>query len=89
MTYAGAIGGGYGYMVEISHGNGIRTRYGHVTPDGFEVGYGDTVQTGQLIARVGATGLATGCHVHFEVHDSPAFNGIDPQPFMSDRGIDL
>ena len=89
VTYAGAIGGGYGYMVEISHGNGIRTRYGHVTPDGFEVGYGDTVQTGQLIARVGATGLATGCHVHFETHDSPAFNGIDPQPFMADRGVEL
>ena len=89
VTYAGAIGGGYGYMVEISHGNGIRTRYGHVTPDGFEVGYGDTVQTGQLIARVGATGLATGCHVHFETHDGPAFNGIDPQPFMADRGVEL
>ena len=89
VTYAGAIGGGYGYMVEISHGNGIRTRYGHVTSDGFEVGYGDTVQTGQIIAHVGATGLATGCHVHFETHDGPAFNGIDPQPFMADRGVEL
>ena len=89
VTYAGAIGGGYGYMVEISHGNGIRTRYGHVTWDGFEVGYGDTVQTGQIIAHVGATGLATGCHVHFETHDGPAFNGIDPQPFMADRGVEL
>ena len=89
VTYAGAIGGGYGYMVEINHGGGIRTRYGHVTPDGFEVGYGDTVGPGTLIARVGATGLATGCHVHFEVHDSPAFNGIDPEPFMADRGAPL
>ncbi|MDH6423565.1 M23 family metallopeptidase [Aurantimicrobium minutum] len=89
VTYAGAIGGGYGYMVEINHGGGIRTRYGHVTPDGFEVGYGDTVAPGQMIARVGATGLATGCHVHFEVHDSPAFNGIDPEPFMADRGAPL
>lgn len=89
VTYAGAIGGGYGYMVEINHGGGIRTRYGHVTPDGFEVGYGDTVGPGQMIARVGATGLATGCHVHFEVHDSPAFNGIDPEPFMADRGAPL
>ena len=89
VTYAGAIGGGYGYMVEINHGGGIRTRYGHVTPNGFEVGYGDTVGPGTLIARVGATGLATGCHVHFEVHDSPAFNGIDPEPFMADRGAPL
>jgi len=89
VTYAGAIGGGYGYMVEINHGGGIRTRYGHVTPDGIVVGYGDTVGPGQLIAHVGATGLATGCHVHFEVHDSPAFNGIDPEPFMADRGAPL
>lgn len=89
VTYAGAIGGGYGYMVEINHGGGIRTRYGHVTSGGIEVGYGDTVGPGTLIARVGATGLATGCHVHFEVHDSPAFNGIDPEPFMADRGAPL
>jgi len=89
VTYAGAIGGGYGYMVEISHGNGIRTRYGHVTSDGFEVGYGDIVQTGQIIAHVGATGLATGCHVHFEAHVNSDFNGVDPQPFMSDRGVEL
>lgn len=89
VTYAGAIGGGYGYMVEIDHGGGIRTRYGHVTSGGIEVGYGDTVGPGTLIARVGATGLATGCHVHFEVHDSPAFNGIDPEPFMADRGAPL
>jgi len=89
VTYAGAIGGGYGYMVEINHGGGIRTRYGHVTSGGIEVGYGDSVGPGTLIARVGATGLATGCHVHFEVHDSPAFNGIDPEPFMADRGAPL
>ncbi|MEY4532507.1 MAG: hypothetical protein RI926_276 [Actinomycetota bacterium] len=89
VTYAGAIGGGYGYMVEINHGGGIRTRYGHVTSNGIVVGYGDTVGPGTLIARVGATGLATGCHVHYEVHDSPAFNGIDPEPFMADRGAPL
>lgn len=89
VTYAGAIGGGYGYMVEISHGGGIRTRYGHVTWDGFEVGYGDYVAPGQLIAHVGATGLATGCHVHFETHINSDFNGVDPQPFMAERGVIL
>ena len=89
VTYAGAMGGGYGYMVEINHGGGIRTRYGHVSADGFAVGYGDYVGPGQLIARVGSTGSSTGCHVHFEVHDSPAFNGIDPEPFMADRGAPL
>lgn len=89
VTYAGAIGGGYGYMVEINHGGGIRTRYGHVTSNGIEVGYGQQVGPGTLIARVGTTGLSTGCHVHFEVHDSPAWNGIDPEPFMADRGAPL
>ncbi|WP_298122805.1 M23 family metallopeptidase, partial [uncultured Aurantimicrobium sp.] len=83
VTYAGAIGGGYGYMVEINHGGGIRTRYGHVSADGIVVGYGENVGPGQLIAHVGSTGSSTGCHVHFEVHDSPAFNGIDPEPFMA------
>lgn len=89
VTYAGAMGGGYGYMVEINHGGGIRTRYGHVTSDGIVVGYGQNVGPGELIARVGTTGSSTGCHVHFEVHDSPAFNGIDPEPFMADRGAPL
>jgi murein DD-endopeptidase MepM/ murein hydrolase activator NlpD len=89
VTYAGAMGGGYGYMVEINHGGGIRTRYGHVSADGIVVGYGQNVGPGQLIAHVGTTGSSTGCHVHFEVHDSPAFNGIDPEPFMADRGAPL
>jgi murein DD-endopeptidase MepM/ murein hydrolase activator NlpD len=89
VTYAGAMGGGYGYMVEVNHGGGIRTRYGHVTSDGINVSYGQNVGPGELIARVGTTGSSTGCHVHFEVHDSPAFNGIDPEPFMADRGAPL
>lgn len=89
VTYAGAMGGGYGYMVEVNHGGGIRTRYGHITSDGINVSYGQNVGPGELIARVGTTGSSTGCHVHFEVHDSPAFNGIDPEPFMADRGAPL
>jgi len=57
--------GGYGLMVDISHGNGIVTRYAHCSS--ILVSVGDNVEKGQVIARVGATGRATGSHLHFEV----------------------
>jgi murein DD-endopeptidase MepM/ murein hydrolase activator NlpD len=88
VTYAGAIGG-YGYMVEINHGGGIRTRYGHVTSDGINVRFGQQVGPGELIARVGRTGLSTGCHTHYEVHTGGGTRGVDPQPFMRARGVEL
>jgi murein DD-endopeptidase MepM/ murein hydrolase activator NlpD len=57
--------GAYGNLVEISHGFGLTTRYGHLSS--FAVRSGDTVQRGDLIGRAGATGRATGNHVHYEV----------------------
>lgn len=56
---------GYGKMVEISHGNGLVTRYAHNSENLVEVG--DTVKKGQTIALMGRSGRATGPHVHFEV----------------------
>ena len=56
---------GYGRMVEINHGGGYVTRYGH--HEGLLVGAGDVVKKGQVIARMGSTGRSTGTHVHFEV----------------------
>jgi murein DD-endopeptidase MepM/ murein hydrolase activator NlpD len=56
---------GYGQMVEISHGNGLVTRYAHNSENLVEVG--DTVKKGQTIALMGRSGRATGPHVHFEV----------------------
>ncbi len=57
--------GGYGNAVIISHGDGITTLYGHVSK--LLVSYGQWVDAGQVIARVGSTGNSTGPHVHFEI----------------------
>lgn len=69
---------GYGNLVEIDHGNGLRTRYGHNAKVTVEVG--DVVTKGQGIALVGNTGRSTGAHVHYEVLK----NGqqVDPLPFI-------
>lgn len=56
---------GYGRLVEINHGNGYITRYGHNKKILVEVG--DRVKQGQVIARMGTSGRSTGPHVHFEV----------------------
>ncbi|MDX1497062.1 MAG: M23 family metallopeptidase [Salinisphaeraceae bacterium] len=58
--------GGYGKLVQINHGNGYETRYGHNSK--LEVKVGQRVQKGQVIAKMGSTGRSTGSHVHFEVH---------------------
>jgi murein DD-endopeptidase MepM/ murein hydrolase activator NlpD len=66
--------GNYGYLVEIDHGNGIRTRYGHNSK--IEVKVGQKVAQYETIAKVGSTGRSTGPHVHFEI----LFDGVAANP---------
>jgi murein DD-endopeptidase MepM/ murein hydrolase activator NlpD len=57
--------GAYGNLIVIEHGFGLETRYGHL--QGFQVKKGDQVTRGDIIGKVGATGRATGYHLHYEV----------------------
>jgi murein DD-endopeptidase MepM/ murein hydrolase activator NlpD len=77
VTTAGPSGG-YGNMVEIDHGNGFATRYGHLSA--IDVTVGQTVKIGQVVGRVGSTGRSTGPHLHYETRiDGEA---VDPQRFL-------
>jgi murein DD-endopeptidase MepM/ murein hydrolase activator NlpD len=80
-----AMTGGYGNMVEIDHGNGLTTRYGHLSK--IESAVGDTVTRGQLIGYVGSTGRSTGPHLHYELRliDRPIF----PRHFLPPEPTDL
>jgi murein DD-endopeptidase MepM/ murein hydrolase activator NlpD len=77
--------GGYGNAVDIDHGNGLSTRYGHASE--VLVSTGEYVTVGQPIALVGSTGDSTGPHLHFEVRQ----NGtpVDPLPFLAARGVEV
>ena len=75
--------GSFGNLIEIDHGEGLLTRYAHAKV--LLVKKGDLVKRGQIIARVGSTGLSTGPHLHFEVrqHDKP----LDPRAYLTGSPI--
>jgi murein DD-endopeptidase MepM/ murein hydrolase activator NlpD len=73
VTFAGWKSNGGGYQVWISHGGGVYTTYNHMA--GVSVGAGQYVGRGQQVGRVGASGYATGPHLHFEVWRGPIWNG--------------
>jgi murein DD-endopeptidase MepM/ murein hydrolase activator NlpD len=84
VTAAGTVtvagwSGGYGKMVEVDHGNGLATRYGHLSE--IDVDVGDTVRIGETIGKLGSTGRSTGPHLHYETR----VNGeaVDPLKFLN------
>jgi len=77
--------GGYGNMVEIDHGNGLTTRYGHLSS--FKVKEGDVVQRGQLIALIGSTGRSTGPHLHYELRIDK--KPINPRRFLPPEPVQI
>ncbi|MFL6798501.1 MAG: M23 family metallopeptidase [Xanthobacteraceae bacterium] len=70
--------GGYGRVVDVDHGNGISTRYAHLSS--IEVHVGQGVKAGQIVGRIGSTGRSTGPHLHYEtrVKGEP----VDPHKFL-------
>jgi murein DD-endopeptidase MepM/ murein hydrolase activator NlpD len=77
VTFAG-VKQGYGNVVEVSHGNGLLTRYAHMSA--FRARVGQPVEAGAVIGAIGSTGRSTGPHLHFEVriNDRP----VNPRPFL-------
>nr|WP_299852979.1 M23 family metallopeptidase [Sphingomonas bacterium] len=78
VIHAGWNSGGYGNMVEIDHGRGIATRYGHMSA--ILVSEGQHVTRGQQVGRMGSTGRSTGNHLHYEVRIDN--RPVNPIPFM-------
>jgi murein DD-endopeptidase MepM/ murein hydrolase activator NlpD len=77
VTVAGWTGG-YGKMVEIDHGNGLATRFGHLSQ--IDVSVGQKIRIGEVVGRLGSTGRSTGPHLHYETR----INGepVNPQKFL-------
>lgn len=86
VVYAG-WNSGYGNFIQIDHGNGISTAYGHILNGGILVSIGQNIGVGTHIAEVGSTGNSTGCHLHFEVRQNNV--AIDNVSFMANQGIRL
>lgn len=77
IIFAG-VNNGYGNCVEVAHGNGLVTRYAHLSSIGVRIG--QRVDKGERLGGMGSTGRSTGTHLHFEVrHNDRAMN---PRPFL-------
>ncbi|OEU99478.1 peptidase [Streptomyces qinglanensis] len=79
-------GGAYGYQVVLRHRDGKYSQYGHLSA--ISVRSGQAVRTGQRLGRSGATGNATGPHLHFEVRTGPGYGSdINPLTYLRGRGV--
>ncbi|HTH29567.1 MAG TPA: M23 family metallopeptidase [Sphingobium sp.] len=84
VSRAGWVGG-YGNLVEVSHGNGLQTRYGHLSKLIAEPN--QRVVRGQLIGLMGSTGRSTGSHLHYEVRIAGA--AVNPVPYLEGTNYEL
>jgi murein DD-endopeptidase MepM/ murein hydrolase activator NlpD len=83
VIFAGWKSNGGGYQVWIAHGSGLYTTYNHMS--GVSVGRGQSVGRGERVGRMGATGNATGSHLHFEVWRGPIWSGghrVNPLAYL-------
>jgi murein DD-endopeptidase MepM/ murein hydrolase activator NlpD len=86
VSYSGWLGTA-GNFIRLTHDDGFTTGYAHLQNGSLYVQLGQTVVTGQLIARIGTTGGSTGCHLHLETRQNMVAQ--DPYPFFLNRGIRL
>ena len=82
VTFSGWNDGGYGYLVEISHADGSKTRYGHNSR--LLVNEGQEVRQGEVISQMGSTGHSTGPHLHFEII-APGMGAMNPLSYLPPR----
>jgi murein DD-endopeptidase MepM/ murein hydrolase activator NlpD len=82
VTFSGWHGGGYGYLVTLSHADGSRSLYAHNSR--LLVRQGQQVPQGEPIAQMGSTGRSTGPHLHFEIHP-PGRGAVNPLQFLPQR----
>ncbi|GGO53112.1 hypothetical protein GCM10012287_38980 [Streptomyces daqingensis] len=81
-------GGSYGNQIVIRHDDGKYSQYGHLSS--VSVRAGEEVSAGEQIGAVGATGNATGPHLHFEVRNGPAYGSdVDPVGYLRQHGVGL
>jgi murein DD-endopeptidase MepM/ murein hydrolase activator NlpD len=79
VYHAEYVGGGYGKLIVVDHGNGMRTYYAHLSR--FDVLPGQEVRRGEIIAYSGATGRATSPHLHFEIRMGGS--AVNPHPYLT------
>lgn len=90
VVKAGPNGGGdgsaYGNAIVVKHGNGTYTQYAHLSK--INVHIGETVKTGETIARSGNTGNSSGPHLHFEIRTTPNYgSALNPAKFLRAEGV--
>jgi hypothetical protein len=72
-----------GYVIHIRHDNGFVSEYGHLLKDSQKVHEGDKVKKGQVIAKMGASGMVTGEHLHFGLYQGDSINYKDKSNFVN------